>query len=415
MSKTNRTSKDEKFRTCTSCGKILPNTLEYFSVNNGDGLNSKCKECMKEKSKNKREKYKEKFSSTKIEYDGEKICKKCGRSLPNSYRFFPVDKGCKTGLRNICRECNPKYRHFLSEDFEASKPWTVEEDELMRLHYNDHTGLEMKEQYLPERSIRAIESRAGILGISWKSDEAKQRARDHQASIVSEKMKGRTFSEESKQKLSETKKEYFKTHDGWWLGKKRSDEQRKQISERMKGKWAGDKNPRHIHPLNGAKNGRWKGGINQTYAELRSETKDWQKESMEFCGYHCVISGGEFDNVHHTLPFRDIVDEVFENTQIEVREKVMDYSEEEFERLRIETKQLHNYYGYGACIKEEIHKLFHDNYGYTGFNPHDFLDFVYRIDCGDFDKWFDENNISININYEYVEYLESVLFEIKSA
>lgn len=93
----------------------------------------------------------------------------------------------------------------------------------------------------------------------------------------------------------------------------------------------------------------------------------------------------------------------------------MDYSEEEFERLRIETKQLHNYYGYGACIKEEIHKLFHDNYGYTGFNPHDFLDFVYRIDCGDFDKWFDENNISININYEYVEYLESVLFEIKSA
>lgn len=28
------------------------------------------------------------------------------------------------------------------------------------------------------------------------------------------------------------------------------------ISEQMKGKWAGDKNPRHINPLNGELNGR---------------------------------------------------------------------------------------------------------------------------------------------------------------
>ena len=38
-----------------------------------------------------------------------------------------------------------------------------------------------------------------------------------------------------------------------------------------------------------------------------------------------------------------------------------------------------------------------------------FLDFVYRIDTGEFDSWFEENNIPININYEYIEYLESTL------
>lgn len=66
-------------------------------------------------------------------------------------------------------------------------------------------------------------------------------------------------------------------------------------------------------------------------------------------------------------------------------------------------------YGYGACINKEVHKLFHDNYGYTKFSPFDFLDFLYRIDVGEFDAWFKENNLKININYEYVEYLESTL------
>ena len=66
-------------------------------------------------------------------------------------------------------------------------------------------------------------------------------------------------------------------------------------------------------------------------------------------------------------------------------------------------------YGYGACINKEVHKLFHDNYGYIKFSPFDFLAFLYRIDTGEFDTWFTENNLQVNINYEYVEYLESTL------
>lgn len=411
----NRTPNSAEYRKCTSCGKILPNTSKYFSVNNNTGLNSKCKKCMSEKNKKRNEELKQRFSSNEIEYEGEKECKKCGRLLPNSYRFFPVDKTCKTGLRNVCRECDQSYKGFLPEYYEANKFWTAEEDELMQLHYHDYTGKELKEKFFPDRSVRAIESRASTLGIVGKTEEAHERSLLYRSDIISDMMNGRTFSDEWKQKISNSKKEYYKTHDSWWLGKKRSKEQCKQISERMKGKWAGDKNPRYLNPLNGSENGRWKGGINQTYAELRSEIKDWQKESMEFCHYHCVISGGEFDNIHHTLPFRDIVDMAFENTQIEVQERVMDYSEGEFERLRTKTKELHNQYGYGACVNKEVHKLFHDNYGYTKFNQYNFLDFIYRIDCGEFDEWFETNNIPININYEYVEYLEGILYNMKSA
>lgn len=86
-----------------------------------------------------------------------------------------------------------------------------------------------------------------------------------------------------------------------------------------------------------------------------------------------------------------------------------DYTKEDFDELRSILKYLHGLYGYGACVNKEVHKLFHDTYGYKNFSPFDFLDFLYRIDIGEFDNWFDENNLKININYEYVEYLESTL------
>ena len=130
---------------------------------------------------------------------------------------------------------------------------------------------------------------------------------------------------------------------------------------------------------------------------------------MEFCNYKCVITGGGFDNIHHTTAFRDIVDEVFKTTGVEVKQQVCDYTKEDFEELRSTLKYLHVLYGYGACVNKKVHKLFHDNYGYKNFSPFDFLDFLYRIDFGKFDDWFTENNLKININYEYVEYLESTL------
>jgi len=75
---------------------------------------------------------------------------------------------------------------------------------------------------------------------------------------------------------------------------------------------------------------------------------------------------------------------------------------------------MHILYGFGACLKKEIHKLFHDNYGYTSITQYDFLDFIYRIDSGEFDKWFIDNNIPININYNYVDYLEKIAFVLNN-
>lgn len=222
-------------------------------------------------------------------------------------------------MRNKCRECTPGYGKFLDDDYVFIEDWTAEEDEIIKAQYQNYTGIELHEKFLPNRTVRAIESRATTLGCSGKTEETKKRANEHKAIVNSEKLKGRVMSEEAKQKLSESRKEYYRTHESWWKGKHRSEEQIEQIRQRQKGKWSGDENPRHIHPLNGEENGRWKGGINQTYAELRSDTKGWQEISMNFCGYKCVITGGSFDNIHHQYAFRDIVDQAFENTHIDVK------------------------------------------------------------------------------------------------
>ena len=387
---------------CTQCKRELPANTDYYFMKLGK-LNNRCKECCGRHFTN---------HLTHIPKEGYVFCKKCDRELPHTMQYFPEDRGCKTGLRYICRECNPSYGRFLNDDEEPHRAWTDDEKKLLKEVYKNYTGRELQIKYFPTRSIRSLESMADIMGISGKTEETKQRARSFSSKIVSEKLKGRDLGQEWKDKISATKKEYYKTHDSWWKGRKRSPEQCKAISKRMKGKWAGDKNPRHINPLNGELNGRWKGGILDTYVELRSDTKDWFNESMEFCGYKCVITNGEFDNVHHTTAFRDIVDQVFEITGVEVKPKVCDYSTDDFDELRSTLKELHSIYGYGACINKEVHKLFHDNYGYTKFSPLDFLDFIYRIDIGEFDGWFEENNLKIDINYDYVDYLESTLIAI---
>ena len=391
-----------EIKICTHCKRELPANTDYYFMKLGK-LNNRCKECCGRHFTNR---------LTHIPKEGYVFCKKCDRELPHTMQYFPEDRTCKTGLRYVCRECNPSYGRFLNDDEEPHRAWSDDEKKILKEVYKNYTGRELQIKYFPNRSIRSLESMADIMGLSGKTEETKQRARKFSSKIVSEKLKGRDLGQEWRDKISATKKEYYKTHDSWWKGRKRSPEQCKAISERQKGKWAGDKNPRHINPLNGELNGRWKGGILDTYVELRSDTKDWFNESIEFCKYKCVITNGEFDNVHHTTAFRDIVDQVFELSEIEVKPKVCDYSTEDFDELRSILKDLHDLYGHGACINKEVHKLFHDNYGYTKFSPFDFLDFIYRIDIGEFDSWFEENNLKIDINYDYVDYLESTLTAI---
>lgn len=395
------------FKKCNKCNRVLPANTDYYYLKKDthDGFNNRCKECMGKK-----------FTDylTHIPKEGHVFCKKCGRELPHTFMYFPVDKSCSTGLRFVCRECNPSYGRFLEEDEFPNEQWSDEDKNILIENYSNYTGLELKEKFFKNRSVRSIECMASILDVNKKSDETYKRSRMIAAAKTSEKTKGIPKSVESRLKLSESKKKYYETHDSWWKGKKRSKEQCEQISRRMKESmaWSGDNNPRHLKPLFGENNGRWKGGIKTVYTQLRSEIKDWFNESMMFSNYSCVITGLNFDNIHHTTPFKDIVEIALENMEIDPNKGIGECSESDLKLIKRRVIDLHTLFGFGAPLLKNVHKLFHDKYGYTNFTPYDFLDFIYRIDRGEYDDWFENNSIIVNINYGYVEYLENILLDL---
>lgn len=209
---------------------------------------------------------------------------------------------------------------------------------------------------------------------------------------------GRDFSKETREKISKGLLEYYKTHDGANKGRKFSEETCRKFSERnlKDGKWKGNNNPRHIKPLEGKLNGNWKGGKTKVYFELRTQVKDWKLESMKECNYKCFVTGLEFKDIHHLYTFRDIVDEAYEITRLDIKNCVSDYSEEEFTYLADTIRQLHNKYGLGICLCKEIHRLFHNEYGYTKNNKEQFNDFCNRLRYGEFDEFLNENNLTLS-------------------
>lgn len=393
------------YKICTLCNRKLPADSDHFNhkCDTKDGFTSRCKECLGRK-----------FTThlTRIPQKGYKFCKKCDRELPVSSMYFPTDKQCSDGLRNICRECDKKYGNFLDKPPVVSKPWSEEDLLFLKSIYADYTNEELVQQFFPNRTIHSLESIADKYRFTGKTEETYKRSCQSRSKKCSQKLKGKIVSEETKQKLSEMRKKYYETHDGWMKGKTFSEEHRKAISLRMKGKWAGENNPRVSNPLNGENNPNWKGGITSLYQELRSDTKQWFLQSAEFTDYNCVITGNNFDNVHHLYLFKNIVNNVFDNLQIDKRKNISEYSKFEEEQIRNELKNLHNSHGYGAPLNKNIHKLFHDIYGYTDTNYCHFLDFIQRIELGEFNQWFKENNLNININYKYIDYIEGLLKEV---
>ncbi len=206
---------------------------------------------------------------------------------------------------------------------------------------------------------------------------------------------GKKKSKEAIIKQIITLKKYYSTHTPYWLGKKRSEKQRRLISERMKGRWVGEKNPKFGISLKGKDNPNWKGGITPLYFELRSEIKEWRQDSMKKCNYKCVITGKEFDNIHHLYSFRNIVNECFYMLNLDQRSQVKDYNEEDFYNIKNILTELHYKYGLGVCLKKEIHKLFHDNYGYFNNNPEQFKMFKERLYSGEFNDFLIDNNLKL--------------------
>lgn len=134
----------------------------------------------------------------------------------------------------------------------------------------------------------------------------------------------------------------------------------------------------------------WKGGITSLSEYLRKGIVQWKKDSMYDSNYRCVISNRDFDVIHHLNSFSKIVNESLENMNLELKEKISDYNEEELISIKDECEKLHLKYGLGVCLSNEVHNLFHKEYGRTDNTPEQFEEFKERYENGEFDELLKE-------------------------
>lgn len=121
----------------------------------------------------------------------------------------------------------------------------------------------------------------------------------------------------------------------------------------------------------------WKGGVSKIYSYLRNHITEWKLESMLFCDNMCDITGDNSQlEVHHLhKSFSEIMDEVFEETHIEYKSEISDYSKDELSILIETCKELHSKYGLGVVLTRDLHFEFHKRYGRHNNTPEQYYEF----------------------------------------
>lgn len=111
---------------------------------------------------------------------------------------------------------------------------------------------------------------------------------------------------------------------------------------------------------------------------LRIKTEHWRRESMTWCNYKCVITGGNFGVVHHLYGVNMIMKEVISELDVIPYKNPEEYDPEELQEILSLFDKKQSEHGFGVCLTNELHSLFHFEYGYGDNTPEQFIDFVQK-------------------------------------
>lgn len=113
---------------------------------------------------------------------------------------------------------------------------------------------------------------------------------------------------------------------------------------------------------------------------IRRHNEKWKADSMRQCNYKCVLSGERFDDIHHLVSQNSILRDVFLIRGIDADSfdiNALNESERlEFLDVFYSEQAKHPL---GICLTHNIHKQFHDEYGYGDNTPAQFNEFVKRF------------------------------------
>jgi ribosomal protein S27E len=140
----------------------------------------------------------------------------------------------------------------------------------------------------------------------------------------------------------------------------------------------------HFESIVGENSPHWKGGHSELKEYIRNKLVDWKKQSMKSSNYKCIITGDEFNHIHHLVSFNKIFAEVMDNYAFNTYKTVIEYTPSELKCIVDKIIEQHSKYPYGVCLRDDVHNLFHIVYGYGDNTPEQFEEFKQRWLNGEF-------------------------------
>lgn len=246
----------------------------------------------------------------------------------------------KISLKEIVKLLNYKFSE-LSISTKAGKLglsmrefWTDDEDELLKEVYHKYEMDKICELF-PNRNRDSIIHHAMLLGLNSKN----------------------IWTHEEHKFLIDNYNTMSDKEIGEILNKKPRAIQTKRLASGL------------IRPIN-------KGLYNYLSEYIRKRNKDWKIKSAKNCNYKCVITGQRFNEIHHLYGMNMILEETLSDLGYVKNIDINSLSESDLNIILNHFYEVQNNYPLGICLTQNIHKEFHDCYGYGNNTPEQFEEFL---------------------------------------
>ena len=267
--------------------------------------------------------------------------------------------------------------------------WNENDVKILKDNYNSETSVnEIKSLLGNKFTYEAISTKANKLGLQkvfpWTDKEIDILKSNYENISLEElcillpKRKSVNIIRYANKKLGLTRTNFWKNEDINFIKNNWEKISDKELAETVK------------HPLRSTKAKRCELGLYRfhekgTYDNLseyvRKKNKKWKYDSARNCGFKCYFTGERFQDIHHIYGMNMILNEVLETLEIDIKDDFNDYSEEELASIVELFIEIQNKYPLGICLRNDIHKLFHNIYGY-GYNTQDqWNEFVETYNC----------------------------------
>lgn len=110
---------------------------------------------------------------------------------------------------------------------------------------------------------------------------------------------------------------------------------------------------------------------------IRTRLVPWRDEVRELNNYTCALTGVRSNIVvHHIRGFNLIFRETIENLNFPIHDDISKYNQNQLDEFLREFMEVQENYKSYICINEDVHKLFHREYGYGGNTEEQWNEFV---------------------------------------